>query len=310
MSEQDRLILKVLRLYYEQERTQAQIAERLGFSRPKVSKLIAEGKQKRLVNIEIAEPSGSHSSLEVKLENKFGLREALVASPREDEHSTAAAVGRLSAEFLGRACGPDSTIGISWGRSVRAVADALPRGELECRRVVPLVGGLGKATASLQANQISSILADKTGGSGYQLAAPALARSIQSCNELKEMPGIREALQAGANCAVAIVGVGSIQASATMVEAGYFTVEQFLEFGKRGAAGDVCCHFIDDYGRPCFEELSSQIVGISLEQLRDIPTTVGVAYGVDKASGTRAFLRGGYAESLICDRELAEALLQ
>ena len=55
LSEEDRLILKVLHLYYEHDLTQAEVALRMGFSRPKVSKLLAEGRERGLVKIEIAE---------------------------------------------------------------------------------------------------------------------------------------------------------------------------------------------------------------------------------------------------------------
>ena len=57
LSEEDHVILKVLHLYYEHDLTQAEVGARMGFSRPKVSKLIAEGKERGLVKIEIAEPA-------------------------------------------------------------------------------------------------------------------------------------------------------------------------------------------------------------------------------------------------------------
>jgi deoxyribonucleoside regulator len=40
LSDEDYLIMKVLRLYYEHDLTQAEVGARMGFSRPKVSKLI------------------------------------------------------------------------------------------------------------------------------------------------------------------------------------------------------------------------------------------------------------------------------
>ena len=52
LSEEDHLILKVLRLYYEHNLNQGEIARRMGFSRPKVSKLISEGRARGLVKIE------------------------------------------------------------------------------------------------------------------------------------------------------------------------------------------------------------------------------------------------------------------
>ena len=49
LSKEDHVILKVLHLYYDHDLTQAEVGARMGFSRPKVSKLIAEGKERGLV---------------------------------------------------------------------------------------------------------------------------------------------------------------------------------------------------------------------------------------------------------------------
>ncbi len=80
LSEEDHLILKVLRLYYEHHLTQSEVAQRMGFSRPKVSKLISEGRARGLVKIEIAEPSEDSAALEIAVEDRYGLSEAVVVS--------------------------------------------------------------------------------------------------------------------------------------------------------------------------------------------------------------------------------------
>lgn len=72
LSEEDHLIVKVLHLYFEHNLTQAQVAARMGFSRPKVSKLLAEGRDRGLVKIELAEPAGDFAPLEIALEDRYG----------------------------------------------------------------------------------------------------------------------------------------------------------------------------------------------------------------------------------------------
>ncbi len=41
-----------------------------------------------------------------------------------------------------------------------------------------------------------------------------------------------------------------------------------------------------------------------------IPKVIGVATGAEKAQSVAAAIRGGYVSTLVCDRELAEALLE
>ncbi|HEY0127749.1 MAG TPA: sugar-binding domain-containing protein, partial [Rubrobacteraceae bacterium] len=72
---------------------------------------------------------------------------------------------------------------------------------------------------------------------------------------------------------------------------------------------DVCCHFLDREGKSCLPGFSERVVGLTLEQLRAIPKVIGIATGADKATGVAAVLRGGYLDSLVCDSDLARALL-
>jgi deoxyribonucleoside regulator len=109
---------------------------------------------------------------------------------------------------------------------------------------------------------------------------------------------------------VAVAGIGGILPTSTMVEAGYFSLEEFLGLADRGAVGDVCCHFLDERGNPRCPELSERIVGVTPEGLKHIPTTIGLATGADKAKGVAAVLRGSLMKSLVCDHALASALLE
>jgi deoxyribonucleoside regulator len=157
---------------------------------------------------------------------------------------------------------------------------------------------------------VCTTLAEKLYVECLDLAAPAIAPSLRSRTELMEMPGIEDVLAEGAACDVAVVGIGGIIPTSTMVGAGYFTLEEFLELKDRGAVGDVCCHFLDASGSPCLPGFSERVVGLTLSQLQTIPKVIGIATGAEKAAGVAAVLRGGYLATLVCDRELAQALLK
>lgn len=309
LSDHDHLILKVLRLYYERDLTQAQIAKRLGFSRPKVSKLLSEGRSRGLVNVEIAGPTGDFAPLEIAVEDRYGLPEVLVVTTSEEERSTDLAAGMAAGALLARLCTRASSLGVSGGKSLRALADALPPKAFMCGKVVPLAGGMGRLKPSLHSNQICTTLAEKLSAECLYLAAPAIARSPESRDELMSMPGIEEVLAEGSACDVAVVGIGSMISESTIVQAGYLTPQEFLKLREQGVVGDVCYHFLDGSGAPCLPHFSRKVVGLTLDQLRDIPKVVGIATGKQKAPGVEAVLRGGYLSALVCDRDLAQALL-
>ncbi len=192
---------------------------------------------------------------------------------------------------------------------MRALADALPPRAFMCSKVVPLVGGMGRTEAALHSNQVCTALAEKLHVESLDLAAPAIAPSAQSRAELMKMPGIEDVMMEAAACDVAVVGIGGLLPTSTMVGAGYFSLEEFLELGARGAVGDVCCHFLDREGNPCLPGFSERVVGLTLEQLWAIPKVIGIATGAEKAASVAAVLKGGYLASLVCDSDLARALL-
>ncbi|MDP8901481.1 MAG: sugar-binding transcriptional regulator, partial [Actinomycetota bacterium] len=310
LSDEDHLIMKVVRLYYEHDLTQAQVAKRMGFSRPKVSRLIAEGKTRGLVKVEIAEPTGDFVPLEISLEDRYGLSEALVVDSGEDRRTTDLAAGMAGGAVLARVCTRATVLGVAWGWSMRALADTMPQRAFMCKKIVPLLGGMGRVKGALHSNQIGTTLAEKLRVECPHLAAPAIARSAQSRAELMEMPGIKEVLAEGAACDVAVVGAGGLLPASTIVEAGYFGLEEFLNLEGRGVVGEICCHFLDAAGEPCLPEFSTRIVGLTPAQLKAIPKVVGIATGAEKAPSLAAVLKGGYVDTLVCDRDLALELLK
>ena len=72
-----------------------------------------------------------------------------------------------------------------------------------------------------------------------------------------------------------------------MVEAGYFTLEEFLGLRERGIVGDVCCHFLDAEGKPRYPELSERIVGLTPDELLAIEWNDRIATGAEKAPRCR-----------------------
>lgn len=309
MSERDRTIVKALRLYYDQDLTQAEVARRLRFSRAKVSKLLAEGRARGLVRIEIAYSGADHLELGLALEDRFHLVEAAVAGTEATPMETEQMVGAAAAGVVGQLCHADSVVGVSWGRALRGLASAMPVRAFDCARVVSLVGATGTARADLHSNQIGAMLAAKLGVPHLELAAPAVAPSEQARDELVALPGIREVMAEGVTCDVAVVGIGGVLPGSTMIESGYFARDDFLSLRDRGAAGDINWHFLDEHGRGCLPALSARVVGLTLEEIHAHPKVVGVAYGAEKAAGVAAALEGGYLQVLVCDSELAQALL-
>ena len=95
-----RLINTILTLYYVEELTQAEIAQRLGLSTAKVNRLLQQAREQGYVNITIRTPFQQLFDLEARLKAVFGLQEAIVIPAVGDSsRSLLNALGTVAAEF-------------------------------------------------------------------------------------------------------------------------------------------------------------------------------------------------------------------
>jgi len=110
-----RLLVKIARLYYERDLTQSEIGKQLRISRQKAQRLLQQARNEEIVRIWIEPIMGIHSDLEAELENRFGLNEALVVETTayDDQTSIARELGAGAAEYLLRVIKPHAKIVIS-----------------------------------------------------------------------------------------------------------------------------------------------------------------------------------------------------
>jgi len=73
--------------------------------------------------------------------------------------------------------------------------------------------------------------------------------------------------------------------------------------------GQVNLRFIDTDGKPVTTKPDDRVIGISLKQLKQADTRIGVAGGPSKYDAIRAALRGGWINTLATDVETAKWLL-
>jgi DNA-binding transcriptional regulator LsrR (DeoR family) len=80
-------------------------------------------------------------------------------------------------------------------------------------------------------------------------------------------------------------------------------------FEASGVVGDVCGRYYDLSGDEVDSAVRDRILAVSLDDLRAIPTVVGMAAGREKALGILGALRGRIIDVLICDEQAARAVL-
>src|SRR3990172_1014516 len=248
------LTAKVADLYYMRDMTQQEIAERLGISRPTVCRLLQRSRAEGIVRIDVIPPDGAHHQMERELEERFALREAIVVTA-----ATQRALGRAAAEYLDRILKGGEKIGVSWGTTLRAVVDSLRPRSLH-PTVVPPVGGVGQISPGIHANDLAHGIASALGGRVHLLHAPAIVASCAVRQALFSDAGIRLALALARQVDVALVGIGALVRSSTLVRSGYFSAERLAALRRRGAVGDICTRAFTIDGGPVDNALERRIL--------------------------------------------------
>lgn len=304
---EEELQARVAWYYYVGNLTQQQIATRIGSNRVRVNRLLAAGRESGLVQITINSKIASCTELEQRLIERYGLADAIVVpTPDRAEHvRDAIAVG--AGTYLSKTITDGLTVGISWGRTLRAVLRSIQGRKFESLSIVALLGGLSHVSG-INTFEIVSDLAGLFNADQHFFAAPIYASSEKARDVILQQDAIRETYEKARKVDLAIITVGEMVES-LLVTYGLGGGDQVRTLMAAGAVGDVIGHFIDADGAIVDHPLNRRTVGISLEDLRGIRKVVLVAGGRKKLDIIRAALRGRYATVLVTDEHSAKRLL-
>ena len=304
------LLSKVSTLYYLHDQTQQEIADRLRISRPTVSRLLQEAQEQGIVQITVAPPRGLHIELESRIEERFGLAAVHVvdvdtAHPQE---TLLRQLGAAAAGYLARTLQPNTTIGLAWGTTLSAMAQAMSPLPTTGVQVVQTLGGIGPPDAEAYAAGLVRRLAQLLGAGAVLLPAPGVVATRAVRDALRQDPHVRAALERLDHLDTVFVGIGSLASNPVLNDGHSLPPGTLAELRAAGAVGDVALRFFDAAGAPVRSSLDDRLLGISAEQLRRTPEVVAVAGGTDKVEAIFAALRTGLIRVLITDLATAEAV--
>ncbi len=310
-----RLMVRIAQMYYRMHLSQEQIGERLGLSRFRVGRLLDRALREDIVRIEVVHPDARLVDLEVQLAQRFGLEAAVVAdvpaatgAGREADDLARDAVANAVVDYL-HARRPTGTIGVSWGRTMLALAQRLPDGWTQATEIVQLNGAASRSTQPTRANEILERFAATSGATFRGLAAPAIVGSADLRDALMKDPAIRETVDAARAAPAAVFGLGIPAPDSPHLASGFVDEDEQARLRARGAVGDVIGHFLDADGEVAWPKLDRRTVGLSLNQLARKPFRMGVAAGAERGPIALASIRAGLVNVLACDDATAAWVL-
>lgn len=305
------LLLKVARMYYQEDLGQQEIADRIGYSRPTVSRLLAETKERGIVRFTISHPLAPALEAEERLKRKFGLRYVAVAS--QDGAVSARAVGRLAGQRIADHGNSHTMLALSNGRSVAEVVDSMPSARWPYSCVIQMVGSLGMVDHHLvDSPDLCRRMAARLGGTHRPLPVPIVLGSAAVAASVRQEAVVLTTLELAARSDIAVCGVGAVGSHGTsgVILQPFMTPEIDAQVKRGKAVAHICGHHFTAQGKHVPTTLCDRMISMSPERLADIKMAMVVAWGPEKVPALHAVLQTGFISALTTDEQTAWLLLQ
>ncbi|MDT0157469.1 sugar-binding domain-containing protein [Microbacterium sp. ARD32] len=304
------LMVRVAELSYDENRTQDEIGALLGISRWKVGRLLVQARERGIVRIEIVHPRARRLGAERALVERFGLKDAVVVPTAEEAGAALERVARAAADMLAALRPVPRALAVSWGRTLTAVADALPSGWAHGVTVVQANGGVSLSRRSGGAASVAVTIAQRGEGQAVLLPSPAILERVETKQAIEADRTVAAILEQAANANTFLFTAGPCDPASAHVENGYLSADDIAELARRGAVGDLLGRYIDADGNIVDPQLDARTVGVGLDRLRSASRAVFVTAGAAKHDIARTVVSNGLCSILVTDESTALALLE
>lgn len=312
MSEKKKLLAKIAYMYYVEGMNQSQISKELDIYRTSVSRMLTQAKEEGIVEIKINSFDSEIYVLESKMKEKYGLKKIEIVPTDETDsvYEKEEKLSQTAANFIRKHIENGSVVGLSWGTSVGDAVNKIEKKYLENTIFLPIVGGPSHINSKYHVNTLVYELAKKFHGESIFVNASViqeskeLAEGILNSNYFEELNNYWKRLD------TVIVGIGGPLSYKKSKWRDLLTEEDFEDLKLREAIGDCCCCFFDRDGKISKGDLYERKIGLSLEELPNVPCSIGIARGKIKARSILALLRKGYINTLMTDQETVLEILR
>lgn len=301
-------LVNIARLYYEEDKTQSEIARQYGISRPMVSKLLKEAKEEGIVKIWIQEPQGFTRRGETWMKGlcrSFGICGGAVVPDGKQDLETNAAVAEAALAYL-EALG-QVHLGIGWGHIIGDLVSKVERDGQPVsigRTICPLIGNGGVGLKNYHSNELVRVLAEYGGAEPEFIYSPACVLSEQELKLTRELENYRAVSQAWECLDAALVNIGNFPSSPDFAsEARYGNL-----LVKQKAVGRILNYFVDESGHVIHSD-TDYAIQIPLELLGRVRHVIGICSANTKPKALGGVLRSGYVNHIIAPEHVVRAIL-
>ncbi|MCU7558562.1 sugar-binding transcriptional regulator [Macrococcus capreoli] len=309
MEDKNRQCVRIAKMYYEENLGQKAIADELNISRPTVSRQLQYAKEMGIVNITIHDPYERSEELAELLKDKYNLKKVVIKEVSSDKYEIVlSAISEAAAEFLHENVKNNDMVGISWGKTMFEIANLMKPTNLTGVSTIQLKGGISYSNIKTNSHETLALFAKSFNSIPLDLPVPVIFDNKHVKQLVSEDRHIKGILSKAEECDVAIYTTGTVRDEALLFKLGFLSESEVKRL-KHEAVGDICSRFYNKNGKIADIWVDDRTMGVTLDTLKQIPTSILVAGGKHKVEAIRGALTGGIPNVLITDSITAKQLI-
>ncbi|MHC1783488.1 MAG: sugar-binding transcriptional regulator [Anaerolineaceae bacterium] len=312
MDEKIAVLRDVAKYYYVENMTQAQIAQRMGLSRPKISRLLADARDKGIVKVFIPDMEENMTHLENQFLTLFKLQKVkVVPVPPTDQSLAFLVTCKEAAKYLANILDADDKIGVGWGGTLFEISKNMQHLSLPSTSIVQLFGNLDTGEADDYANDIVSQFASKLDSkSSHIIPCPVIVGNQIIVDILMHDDKVCQSINLAKSCNKMIVNIGLPTKDNCLYKGKYIKDDDLKHLTSLNAVGCIGCRFYDEDGNICDDQLNNRTIGVSLDDIKDTEKVITCVVGTHKARALLSAIKAGFLDIVIVDSVTAEKILE
>ena len=311
---QDKLIAKTANLYYVKKLSQKQISRILHISQATVSRLLDKAIKNKIVTVSIKDISGSYTSLEQEICDKFNLIDCIISkSSSNNNHLLHSYIGTAAAFHLETIINSKDIIGVSsWSETLLNTIDVMnPLKNVKNIKAVQTLGGVGNSSATEHAVHLLSRFTELIKAEKFYLPISGIVSKNFDFSALNDKH-IEMVLGLFNKISIALVGIGSIDIFSPLIKksGNILPKKEIDKLISKGAVGDIGLQFFDVDGQKLDISNKYKVIGMTLEQLKKANNVVAVAGGNHKVKAIIGALNTSVINTMITDPNTAKEIMK
>lgn len=298
-------------MYYNQGKTQVEIADHFDTSRFKVAKLLQDARNEQIVEIKINFSNERNKSMEQELLDTLPLKKAIVVNTQYTPYiDSLRQVGQVGAAYLNKLLVPNSVLGISWGKTIQTVVGQLPQKAHNPIAAVQLAGFIPLSNPAAESRELVRAAASAYFGAIHYLNTPLYINSPEVRSQLLAEPDIHNTLCKAAELSVILTGIGG-RSSLPLLSPffrPYLTARDIAAADNCG--GSIFGYVLDKSGQIADIDLNRKLMAAPIDDILAAPHRIAVVYGRHKAEITALAIKNQFINELVTDTDTALTLLE